>query len=302
MKKSKHYTFVIVPHEEHRKMHSISLPAKLVHGAFFVFIFIAGLLAGSICYNAFLTSKTSQYEMVLSVTAARAKRIDHFEEEAQKIKSAVLDLHARNNQLRQLLGLKIEPADKTLFAVADKKLLKKLDSKERTIHESLLGAAEIARADQEELKKLKQHVTEVYAKMSSVPSKWPVYGRISSGYGYRVSPWRGMHTGVDIKASYGYPIRATAPGVVSFSGWRSGYGRTVVVQHEYGFSTLYAHCSSLLVIKGEKVEAGKIVGRVGVSGYSTGAHLHYEVLKDSHPINPMAFLNLKVLTAARILK
>ena len=105
---------------------------------------------------------------------------------------------------------------------------------------------------------------------------WPAKGRISSRYGKRFGRF---HHGVDIAARTGTIIRATASGWVKSSGWQRGYGKTVVLDHPEGES-LYGHCSKLLVRKGQWVEQGQIIAKVGNTGRSTGPHLHFEI-KDS---------------------
>lgn len=117
----------------------------------------------------------------------------------------------------------------------------------------------------------------------------PVVGVVTSGFGYRVHPIFKVvrfHTGIDISASYGTPIRAAAGGTVVFSGWRRAYGLTVIIDHGDGIATLYAHCSSLYVSEGERVEAGQVIAAVGSTGLSTGPHLHFEVRRYGTPINP----------------
>ncbi|MGE0001865.1 MAG: murein hydrolase activator EnvC [Fimbriimonadaceae bacterium] len=117
----------------------------------------------------------------------------------------------------------------------------------------------------------------------------PVNGRQTSGYGYRVHPisrTRRMHTGVDIAAPTGTPIRAAATGVVISAGWMNGYGNTVVIDHGGGISTLYGHCSRLYVSRGQKVQAGQRVAAVGSTGFSTGPHLHFEKRVNGRPVNP----------------
>ncbi|MBI5701440.1 M23 family metallopeptidase [Candidatus Saganbacteria bacterium] len=153
--------------------------------------------------------------------------------------------------------------------------------------------------DKQQTRELEAKVKKIQKKLDSTPSGWPLRGAINSGYGYRYSPWRGMHTGIDIKASYGDPVRATAPGFVSYSGWMQGYGKTVEIDHKNGFKTLYGHNSVLAVNVGEKIEKEQIISYVGLTGFSTGAHLHYEVRKYESPINPVAFLNLSVLSAGK---
>ncbi|MBD3367010.1 MAG: peptidoglycan DD-metalloendopeptidase family protein [Candidatus Eisenbacteria bacterium] len=122
---------------------------------------------------------------------------------------------------------------------------------------------------------------------------WPVHGRISGRYGHRIHPVyhrRMMHTGLDIAAGYGSPIRAALTGRVVFVGWKGGYGRTVIVEHPNGYETLYGHCSKILVSRGETVKRGDIIARVGSTGISTGPHVHFEVREHGKRINPERML------------
>ena len=118
----------------------------------------------------------------------------------------------------------------------------------------------------------------------------PVAASVSSGFGMRSHPILGshrFHKGVDLRASFGTPIRASADGRVAAAGWNGGYGREVRLDHGQGLQTLYAHMSRLAALPGQRVHAGEIIGFVGSSGLSTGPHLHYEVLKDGRPVNPL---------------
>lgn len=121
----------------------------------------------------------------------------------------------------------------------------------------------------------------------------PVSGRFSSGFGVRVHPIshvRKMHTGQDIAAPSGTSIRAAGPGVVISTGWRGGYGNTVIIDHGGGISTLYGHCSKIYARSGQKVRAGDSIAAVGTTGYSTGPHLHFEVRVNGSPVNPRKYL------------
>jgi murein DD-endopeptidase MepM/ murein hydrolase activator NlpD len=92
---------------------------------------------------------------------------------------------------------------------------------------------------------------------------------------------------VDIAAPYGTSIVASAGGVVIFSGWMRGYGKTVMIDHGGGVSTLYAHCSALLVGEGQDVRQGQVVARVGMTGFTTGPHVHWEKRINGSPVNPL---------------
>ena len=121
----------------------------------------------------------------------------------------------------------------------------------------------------------------------------PVNGRFSSGFGYRIHPIshvKKMHTGQDIAASSGTTIHAAGPGVVISTGWRGGYGNTVIIDHGGGISTLYGHCSKIYAHSGQKVKAGESIAAVGSTGFSTGPHLHFEVRVNGSPVNPRKYL------------
>ncbi len=129
----------------------------------------------------------------------------------------------------------------------------------------------------------------------NIPTLWPVLGSISSPFGGRQDPILGngegeFHKGVDISAPYGTPIHATADGVVQMAGMGNGYGREVVINHGGGVETTYAHMSGFHVSAGEQVVRGQIIGYVGTSGRSTGAHVHYEVRLRNVPVNPHKYL------------
>jgi murein DD-endopeptidase MepM/ murein hydrolase activator NlpD len=125
------------------------------------------------------------------------------------------------------------------------------------------------------------------------PSLWPVIGHISGSFGERLDPFSGegvFHAGVDISSPYGDPVRATADGVVAVAEARAGYGRFVVVDHNFGISTWYGHLSGFNTRPGTYVKRGDVIGFVGVSGRVTGPHVHYEVRIHGAPVNPSRYL------------
>lgn len=117
--------------------------------------------------------------------------------------------------------------------------------------------------------------------------------RVASSYGWRVHPIYGdrrMHTGVDLNAGSGAPIRSVMSGEVISAGWLGGYGNAAIVDHGGGLATLYAHMSALLVNVGQRVDKGQVLGRVGCTGSCTGPHLHFEVRVGGNPVDPMSYL------------
>lgn len=132
------------------------------------------------------------------------------------------------------------------------------------------------------------------ALIAATPSLIPINGWVSSSFGYRRHPYDGsyrLHSGVDLVAEPGTPVRAPADGVVIFSGSKSGYGKVVVIDHGYGIRTLYGHASKLFVNPGERLRRGQKIAEVGSTGMSTGPHLHYEIRKNGNPVNPAAFFS-----------
>lgn len=125
--------------------------------------------------------------------------------------------------------------------------------------------------------------------MDPGPLRFPIHGRVSSNFGLRPDPFTGeikFHHGMDIAAGEGTPVYPAAPGKVIFSGARGGYGNVIEVMHENGYVTRYGHNSKNIVKQGDTVNTSEPIGYVGSTGRSTGAHLHFEVLKDGSAVDP----------------
>ena len=116
---------------------------------------------------------------------------------------------------------------------------------------------------------------------------WPVSGPVTSPFGYR---WGRLHAGIDIGVPYGTPIHAAASGTVVLAGWTGGYGNYTCIDHGGGMATCYAHQSSYAVSSGASVAQGQVIGYVGSTGHSFGAHLHFEVRINGTPVDPLGYL------------
>jgi murein DD-endopeptidase MepM/ murein hydrolase activator NlpD len=194
------------------------------------------------------------------------------------------DLQARTEVLQASLDeLEVAKAAKEKVVRAAEKELAAWNKQEDALLEESDRIADLLRAAK----------TATVAKRGGGALSWPVSGPVSSGFGYRIHPIfnvRKMHTGIDISAGMGVPIRAATAGMVISAGWRGGYGKCVVISHGGGLATLYGHQSDILVSTGESVERGEVIGKVGSTGYSTGPHLHFEVRVGGSPVDPMGYL------------
>lgn len=153
------------------------------------------------------------------------------------------------------------------------------------ITEEIEKAVEKKEAEEARQREIESHTVQgVYLEVT------PVSGIITSRFGNRESIRTSGHTGLDIAAPAGTPIKATADGKVIFSGYSGGYGYVVKISHGNGIQTYYGHCSSLYVSTGETVEAGDVIAAVGSTGNSTGNHLHFEVRVNGTEVNPQNYL------------
>ena len=189
----------------------------------------------------------------LSVRQGAQRKIDYYEQLAQMT----------NSELAADLSLKVDLLEKEMYVQA-----KSYD--------------EVA-----------QMAKEQEIRMENIPAIQPVMNkdlkRVASGYGMRIDPVyhvRKFHQGMDFSAPTGTEIFATGNARVKFSGWKQGYGNTVILDHGFGYETLYAHLFKSLVRKGQKVRRSDIIALVGNTGKSTGPHLHYEVRLHGKPVDP----------------
>ncbi|MGE0701618.1 MAG: M23 family metallopeptidase, partial [Hyphomicrobiaceae bacterium] len=128
---------------------------------------------------------------------------------------------------------------------------------------------------------------------AATPSIWPAHGWLTGGFGRRADPFngeQGYHEGIDISASKGQPVYATADGVVESAAYAGEYGNLLVITHDFGLSTRYAHLSKFNAKPGDTVKRGDVIGFIGSTGRSTGWHLHYEILANGKLINPLQLL------------
>ncbi len=230
----------------------------------------------------------------LSLQLSRQKnRNDQLADEAAKMLTDLDTLEAQIERLRERAGLPKVKLTPVKSADNDGKgggipldtvgLLRLTSERIKALRSDLSTKVEPA---------LKKTLKRESARPYGLPLRVHTY--IASGFGTRRNPFgRGyeFHNGVDLPAWYGTSIYATAPGVVVEDGWSSIFGKHVVIDHGFGYRTLYGHMSKVLVKKGQSVERGQVIGKVGSTGRSSGPHVHYSVFIWGKAVNPVPYLS-----------
>lgn len=151
----------------------------------------------------------------------------------------------------------------------------------------------IVKDEGDNLRALERFLGRATRVLAALPSRWPVRGQVNSGYGSRTSPWSAnseFHSGLDIGARVGTPVKSPAPGTVVFAGVNAEYGQTLIIEHGNETKSLYGHLSKLNVAVNQKVQRGDVVALTGNTGRSSGPHLHYEIRIKDQSVNPTSYL------------
>jgi murein DD-endopeptidase MepM/ murein hydrolase activator NlpD len=307
----KRYYILFVARDEDGQLRKISLPIKYVYG--FVAAAIVGAftivgLAGS--YTR-MVLKTESYNQVRADRETLRQNYQRMAAIAHNRSVQVASLGALANEVTALYGLRqnklqaaaeANPAEsKSASApvrvtptqpddVNSQQVANSIDMFYALRSEAMSGA--VSRALEGGLT---ANFTGDWTELADAPSMWPVEGRVASSFGEREDPINGegaFHSGVDIDAPYGTPVRAAGDGDVSGAQMGVGYGRAVTLDHGHDVITLYGHLSAVAVVPGQHVTRGQIIGYVGESGRATGPHLHYEVRLHDVPVNPYKYLRM----------
>jgi murein DD-endopeptidase MepM/ murein hydrolase activator NlpD len=315
----KRFYIVLVSRDENGTIQKVPVPLHYAYGfvaAAVIGIFTITGLAGS--YSRMLI-KTARFNQLRSDHALLQKDYAHLESQAHAKDVQAASLGSLASEVSALYGLtasklsapmghikigsktaeaKVSDAALVTESSGDDSYYKSIDAFYSLRDSAVSGAATHAINGISGLGSL-SGMGGVYAGAGVMsfdgPSLWPVMGPITSSFGQREDPILGngegeFHTGVDISSPIGTPIRATADGMVKSAAMTTGYGREVILDHGQGLETLYAHMGSFTVMAGQSVVRGQVIGYVGLSGRTTGAHLHYEVRIRNTPVNPHKYL------------
>ena len=243
------------------------------------------VLLGSLAFGAAqLWRAHAQVAALQSEAAAQRAQLQAMNAKAAQIRSQLQHVQRQNQEIQQLIG--VAPKTQKMSEVR---------------HNLDALALETAHAAQESnlLRRLTMHVLNVRhlqelaraRALAAIPSIDPVDGaQIVGCYCYRSYPDSEFHPGVDLGADYGEVVRAAAAGTVATADWDGGYGQKIDIDHGNGYHTWYAHLSKIEVQPGQYVHKGEEIGLVGSTGFSTGPHLHYQVMLNGSPIDPTPYL------------
>jgi murein DD-endopeptidase MepM/ murein hydrolase activator NlpD len=291
---AKNYTVIIIP-EKGARTKTLNLSIKALK----ITTTISFILVIVMCFFLFRYMHLSK---TASALEEKDKYIKTLEEENKEKQEKINNFSTYENTIKIKLN-ELENLEKDIKSKIDKST-SSIDANQIYATPKNPNAAVINNGDvlvKEMDKKIlsfsqiNKDVSRALAREKFIPSFIPCKGNISSEYGTRRDPFNNklsdFHAGVDISCDYGTKIYAAASGTVIFSGYRSGYGNSITIDHKNGLRTIYGHASKLEVESGQTVEKGDLIALVGSTGSSTGPHLHFEIRRNDNPIDPLEFIN-----------
>jgi murein DD-endopeptidase MepM/ murein hydrolase activator NlpD len=294
---SKRFYILFVARSEDGQLRKIPIPLNYLYVVLFSLV-VGGLsLTGIASSYMRMLLKVSHYNELRTQKDALTNRYSKLEEVAQERDAQVASLGSLASEVSTLYGLKTDPIltaeSSQESAVQRAQVSSSLDRLYALKTSALSGATTTGIS----LGLTRNVTTADWLRANAAPNLWPVEGPITGSFGERIDPFNGegaFHSGVDISSSYGQAVIAPADGIVDFADFLGGYGRAIVLSHGHGITTRYGHLASFAVASGQHVRRGDTIGYVGLSGRSTGPHLHYEVRINDTPVNPYKYLRLTV--------
>jgi murein DD-endopeptidase MepM/ murein hydrolase activator NlpD len=286
----KRFYVLFVTRDSEGELRKIHIPLQ------YLYVFLAGAVLGMLTITGIAGSytrmaiKVARFNQLRSEQDQLKSRYERLEEVAREKDIQVASLGSVASEVAGLYGLKSQPfVSNQTGEFTDKQFTASLDQLHALRRSALAGGATLGIG----MGSPHKFSTSDWMTLADAPSLWPVAGRITGAFGARIDPFNGegaFHRGVDISCGYGQKIVAPADGEVTFSDFMGGYGRMVSINHGHGIATRYGHLSAFAVVEGQTVKRGDVIGYVGLSGRSTGPHLHYEVWVHNTPVNPYKYL------------
>lgn len=297
-KKDSKICIIIIPHTE--KVRRLTIPQWLPKIS--VISISAILMAAFLIFNNIYSSHISlekEYNDRIAEINNLEEENRKKETELSKLKSHTKELYEKTNEVEDKLA-EIEKLQRQVEKIAGIKSPSRggridddipIEALEPT--EEIQVLKEVLENKEKELLVFIDDLEKRFEYLETVPDLWPTKGRLTSTFGNRKNPFgRGVrfHYGIDIANSIGTDIWAAGSGKVVFSGYKSGLGGTIIIEHNNEYTTVYGHNSKLLVNEGDNVEKGQVISKMGSTGRSTGSHLHFEIHKNGKPIDPLTIL------------
>lgn len=296
MRSDSKYYVKIVPHKG-ETVHRFHVTRNHIVGAAVV---LGVLIFGSLGFAGITVLRAHWQVASLQAQADKTQAtLQKIDTQASSLRKELQHVQKQNNEIRQLIGAPAAPnpnaSPKTKTSWAPAKSLPAVAA-----HVDSLARQSVAmRKDSDSLKTLAMRVLNIRhlrdlaraQLIAAIPSIDPVDGAEVIGcYCYRTYPDVGFHEGVDLGANYGDAVHAAAAGTIVANSYDGGFGNKIDIDHGNGYHTWYAHLSRVDVQVGAQVYKGQLIGEVGSTGFSTGPHLHYQVMKNGSPIDPTPFL------------
>lgn len=298
---NQHFTFWLIPADGQHvaRKHVKKAHIKYAFTGFASVVIALGIALGVLGHMAIQNEAQKQELAEYKQTKQeQAQKIQELQQMAEKNQKQLAYLSKLEDQVRSQMeksGAQLPPkSDASVYAGKGGASLGSA-SEVNVMLEQEKNISLQAKAKAEDLQKLIGAIENENYRRDATPSQWPTDGGyISSPFGGRPNPFSGYgrdwHPGIDIAVDYGTPVYASAAGYVQQAGWYGGYGKYVRLGHDFGYETAYGHMSRLAVSAGSFVKKGEIIGYVGSTGYSTGPHLHFEVMKYGEQVNPSSLM------------
>ncbi|APG43340.1 M23 family metallopeptidase [Syntrophotalea acetylenica] len=257
-----------------------------------VALVVAGVILSGLAYHCFrMQLDYAELQRLRTEKSVYRQKLRSMAGQLQSLRKEMVVLASNDTKVRLMtkLAKPVEGVPAGIGGPVESDPGLELSGVQRQIDE-IRRSIDLRRASLEELQGALNDQRSLFA---ARPAGKPVKGWITSGFGLRRSPFGGgrrMHCGLDIAARIGTPITAPADGVIKRVATAPDYGKMVVIDHGYGYQTVYGHTSKVFVKAGQRVRRGDIIAAVGNTGRSTGPHLHYEVHLNGMPVNPQKFL------------
>ncbi len=286
-------TIMFIPHNE-RKIFNFQISKFTI--SFFVFLFVIIVATSSYAFIKNATVKREERRLLMTYHDIRSHLL-RFEKLTTSIAGTVEDIKPEIDDLYELASGPEEVGNIWKLDDSNKEEEQDIVKMKQIMPEEIFILKDIRKdilSTANTIKTIKNFIDVRSKVINDTPSIVPNQGHVTSLFGWRISPFghgRDFHSGIDIAASGGTVIRATAPGSVTSSGWSGGYGYMIKITHKYGFDTIYGHCQRINVGMGQHINKGDIIGYVGQTGNATGNHCHYEIRLGGIPINPYPYMS-----------